>query len=38
MNWIEETGEDVVFPEIEDEPDMILTKAKKPERKAAGKK
>ena len=36
--WIEETGEDVVFPKVEDESELIFTKAKKPERKAPDKK
>ena len=36
--WIAETGEDAVFPKVEYESDTIFTKAKKPERKALGKK
>ena len=33
LKWIEETGDEAVFPKVEDESDFILTKVKKPERK-----
>jgi hypothetical protein len=36
--WISETGEDLVFPKVEYESEMIFTKAKKREGKDPGKK
>lgn len=38
MKWIEETGEDTVFPKLKDDSDFVLRRAQKTENKTSKKK